>query len=191
MEAWWFTVAGHGILVVGYVWIAAILFIGNTKSRQWHLNPLATATFLIFATCAAGHGIHVYHAFEGALGFETASITASRSAMGDPTLLVWSLATAMVAVWYLTLRRRLHLVSVGAPLCEDMEQREADARALREPIDASIAQAEAHLGAGDEEAALAAIDEAMEISQQTITTLIGDDRRLKIKAGDLRRRSAA
>lgn len=189
--AWWLTVGGHSVLVVGYVWIATILFIGNTTARQWRANPLATATFFIFASCGLGHGIHVYHAFEEMLGLHTSSTVAARLAMSDPLLAAWSLTTAGVALWYLALRGRLHLVSAGAPLCEDLEERAERAAGMRGPIEEAIGRAQAALDAGDEAGALAALDEALVTSRETITDLMGGDRRLKIRAGDLRRRSSA
>lgn len=189
MEAWWFTVGAHAVLTIGYAWIASILFWGNTSARQWRANPIATATFTIFLSCGIGHGLHVFHAFESQLGLASSSTTASQIAMGDPLLLVWSGATALVAVWYLTMRGRLGIVTFGAPLCEDMEAREQRAQKMRIPIQDAIIRAETRLALGDREGAMAALDEAMAISRDVVTELIGDDPRMRIKAGDLRRRS--
>ncbi len=189
--AWWLTVGAHSVLVVGYAWIAAILFIGNTNAKQWRANPLATATFLIFASCGLGHGLHVYHAFEEMLGLHSSSTVAARLAMSDPLLVIWSVVTAAVALWYLALRGRLHLVSAGAPLCADLADRAERAAAMRGPIDAAIDRAQAALEQGDGEAALVALDEALCASRDTIGDLMGHDRGMKIRAGDLRRRTSA
>ncbi len=186
MEWFWFTVGAHAALTFAYAWIAAILFIGNTGGQQWRANPVSTATFFIFLSCGIGHGTHAYHAVEPWLGIESSTTVAARVVLGDPLLLVWSAATAVVALWYLSIRSRLRLLTKGAPLCEDLEARNHRAAAIHAEVQVVIDFALQRIEDGELEAARIAIEEGLGKSREIITHLLGDDG-LRLRPGDLRR----
>jgi len=188
---WLVTVAGHSILVVAYIWIALIIGRGQTREKQWRSNPLASATFAIFLTCAIGHGVHVEHALLLNVGIESESGVAARTAMSDWLLIAWTPVTAFAAIYYLSKRHRLRILQGGAPLVEDLVKRQNEARILHEGVIMHVQDAHAALERGDEDAARRAIEAGMDGSQKIIAALLGKGSSVHhLRPGDLRRGKA-
>jgi signal transduction histidine kinase len=185
----WMVAAGANVVMASvYAWIAVVMIVGLWKGRQWFTNPLATATAAIFVTCTVGHGLHVWHVVALA-GVADAGTAAARTAMSDWRLLAWDLFTAGVAVWYFTLRKRLRLIFEGAALCEDLQQRQAQAQELHDNVVQGLVQAKLALDLGRRDEGARAVGETLESAKQIITSLLGDGARPE--PGSLRRRRAA
>lgn len=190
--SWLVTATAHGVLVVAYLWIAFIIGRGQTIEKQWRSNPLASATFAIFLTCAIGHGVHMEHALLRTIGIDAAIGDAARLAMSDQLLVVWTPITALAAIYYLTKRRRLRVLQGGAPLVEDLVKRQAEARILHDQVIASVEAAKEALDRGDDAAARAAIEDGMAGSDQIIGALLGKSGSVHhVRPGDLRRGRAS
>lgn len=187
IELWLVTAGANVVMASVYAWIAALMIVGLWKGKQWLTNPLATATAAIFVTCTVGHGLHVWHvlAFAGS----DAGTAAARTAMSDWRLLAWDLFTAGVAVWYFTLRKRLRLLFEGAALCEDLQQRQAQAQELHDNVVQGLVQAKLALDLGRRDEGARAVGETLESAKKIITGLLGDGARPE--PGSLRRRQPA
>jgi signal transduction histidine kinase len=188
IELWMVTAGANVVMASVYAWIAVLMIVGLWKGRQWLTNPLATATAAIFVTCTVGHGLHVYHVLAPLAATDAATV-AARTAMSDWRLLGWDLFTAGVAVWYFTLRKRLRLLLEGAALCEDLQQRQAQAQELHDNVVQGLVQAKLALDLGRRDEGARAVAETLESAKQIITGLIGEDTRPE--PGSLRRRRAA
>ncbi len=186
--SWLVTAIAHGGLVITYASIAYIIGRGQTIERQWRNNPLATATFAIFLTCAIGHGIHMEHALLREVGIEAEVGDASRLALADTLLVIWTPITLLPAIWYLSMRKRLRILQGGAPLLEDIVQRQAEAQAIHDRVIVGAKAARQHLADGDAAAAKKAVDESLEEAGAIITSLLGPARSVHaVRPGDLRR----
>lgn len=191
VELWMVGAGANVTLAIVYGAISLIMLQGLVRGRQWFTNPLATATAGIFVTCTLGHGLHAFHTLEPSLGFGHATGAAARTAMASPLLLSWDVLTAVVAVWYFTLRSRLQLIFEGAALCEDLEERHAKAQELHDNVVQGLVQAKLALDLGRREEGERAIAETLESAKSIITGLLGDARKAPLGPGDLRRERAA
>lgn len=190
----WLVVSIANLVIAGMsVLIAADIFLGLRRTGEgWRGNPIAVATAGIFATCAVGHTAHAMHALipAGATGF--ALFESGRVMMDDWRLLAWDGVTAVLIVWYWTLRSRFGVITHGVAMFEDMEQRHADAMDLHDSVVQGLAEAKAHLDTGNKAAALDAVDRTLGASRSIITGLLGDTKgEYGIKPGKLRREGAA
>ncbi len=189
---WAITVVAHGILVVAYAWIAFMIGRAQTKEKQWRTNPLASATFMIFAACAIGHGVHAEHAALRTFGIEAEIGDAARIAMADPWLVVWTPLTALAALFYVSLRTRFRILQGGAPMVEDLVKRQQEAELLHDGVMVAVRRARDSLDAGDTDGALAAIEDGMNGSDGIIAALLGESGSVhKVRPGDLRRGRAS
>ena len=107
-----------------YYAIAALIGAGLITQRRLGFNPLATATFFIFFSCASGHALHAAHYL-----LDPAMYEMDRS--------LWQLMlvdglTVIPAASYLTQRRRYGLVIRGPHALLDFQRRLEVAEALRE-----------------------------------------------------------
>lgn len=182
---WEITALAHAVLLLAYLVIAYIIGRGQTIERQWVSNPLASATFMIFLTCAISHGIHLEHTL---FDFEPATTEAARTALSDPLLVIWTPITAATAIFYLLQRKRLPILQGGAPMVVDLEKRRAEAAILHDEVMASVGAAQGHLDAGRREDAEKEIEAAMHGAEEIITALLGERKSVhKVRPGDLRR----
>ena len=111
---------------------------------------------------------------------------------GDMRLLVWDVITAIVAVYFFTLRSRFAIVYQGAALCEDMEKREKDAKEMHDSIVQGLAQAKMALDLGRREEGYGAIDSTLDAARRIMTSLIGKEgTQLAMGPGDIRRQVPA
>jgi PAS domain S-box-containing protein len=132
----------NAVIAGTYLAISIAIGRGLWRSRQWRSNRLGTATAAIFFTCAVGHGLY-------AVACATVAGTAHQHGPGtgadvgygygygygrfdaDVLSAVWGLSTAMVGVWYWTLRGRFPALVRGAAVFEDLRPRQAAEQRLR------------------------------------------------------------
>lgn len=188
-EWWMVTFGANVVMVASYSVIAYTIIEGIVRGRQWTSNPIAMATAAIFVTCTVGHGGHLVHAAGVWTGESAEAVAAMRAVFSDPRLWVWDGITAVVAIWYLTLRNRLPVVVGGAALCADMESRQRDALVLHQGVVSGLERAKASLDAGRREDGAQALGEALESAKGIITKLIGEHGTVAgFSPGDLRRK---
>jgi diguanylate cyclase (GGDEF)-like protein len=118
---WQLATVVSGVIAVSYFAIAMLITRGLWKSGQITTNILGVATALIFFSCGGGHFLHAVHFVED---------PAIRG-LADLHITVWDGLTAMVAVWYLSLRGRYSQLVKGTAMFED-QQRAAAEEQLRE-----------------------------------------------------------
>lgn len=188
VELWMVGVVATTFAWVSYVGIAATLLRGLLDGRQWASNYLGMATALIFATCAAGHGMHVMHALLPVTGTDLALGSAARVVFGDARLVLVNVAAGGVAVWYLSLRNRLRFIWRGSTMFDDMRERQERALEINDNVVQNLSQAKLALEAGDRELALDLVDETLDDSKHLITDILGDEgSELVFDAGDMHR----
>lgn len=184
--------AANVVLVLIYGAIAWTIIAGIAQGKQWSSNPIAVATGFIFVTCTLGHGFHLLHAVLPFVGLEMEAGMATRATFADWRLWVWDGFTAMVAVWYWSLRHRLAIIYGGAALCEDLEARQRQAAELHEGVVAGLHRAKACLDAGRREEGARELDETLAASRRIISGLLGEEEeRVALRPGDLRRDAAS
>jgi two-component system, cell cycle sensor histidine kinase and response regulator CckA len=104
VAAWWATL-GNLVIALSYALISAAIIVPVVRARQVRSNRLATATALIFFSCAIGHGLHALAAWRAAAGGPgMPGMHDGASGWGWPSA-GWDLFTAGVGVYYWTLRR--------------------------------------------------------------------------------------
>ena len=183
MELWWIGFAANVIVSVAYLAIAYHIYSGISAEKQWRRNPLALATAAIFLTCGVGHGIHPFHAL-----FAHGSITdAMRVELADPTIWIFDGITAVVAVWYWTLRGRFPALVRGAALFEDMHERQRRALEIHDNVVQGLVKAKMSYEFGQGAQALVEIEQTLEASRRIMSDLLGEAPKRPIKPGELRR----
>lgn len=120
---------GNLVIMVAYAAIMMAIIVPVTRARQLWTNKLGVATAMIFFTCSVGHGLHAYMAIRdldhpgGHLGGGWIWPSA-----------VWDAFTAVVGVYYWTLRRSYKVLLEGGTIYsspgEQHRLAEADAREL-------------------------------------------------------------
>jgi len=136
-DTWWqLTALANAVILAAYLAISFAIGRGLWRSRQWRNNPLGLATAAIFFSCAVHHGSHTVHLLLPYFGRDVHGGLAMRMAFGmDFQAATWDILTAVLAVWYWTLRGRFPALVRGAALFEDLRLRqaaEADLRASEE-----------------------------------------------------------
>lgn len=192
VDLWVVGVVATTLVWVSYVGIAATLLRGLLEGRQWATNHLGMATALIFATCAAGHGMHTMHALLPVTGTDLTLGSAARVVFGDPRLVVVNVFAGGVAVWYLSLRNRFKLIWRGSALFDDMRERRERALDINDSVVQNLSQAKLALDQGDRELALELVDETLDDSKHLITEILGEEgSELAFEAGEIHRPDAA
>ncbi|NMO49870.1 response regulator [Actinoplanes sp. TBRC 11911] len=130
---WWqLTALANAVILAAYLAISFAIGRGLWRGRQWRNNPLGLATASIFFSCAVHHGSHVVHLMMPYLGSDMHAGLAMRMAFGmDFQAAGWDTVTAVLAVWYWTLRGRFPALVRGAALFEDLKLRQAAEATLR------------------------------------------------------------
>ncbi|GIE85608.1 hybrid sensor histidine kinase/response regulator [Actinoplanes regularis] len=131
MAPWQLAALANAIILAAYLAISFAIGRGLWRTRQWRNNPLGLATAAIFFSCAVHHGSHTVHLLLPYLGWGTHSGMAMRHAFGSSFTVGWDLVTAVVAVWYWTLRGRFPALVRGAAVFEDLRLRQAAEATLR------------------------------------------------------------
>src|SRR3954447_25148735 len=171
------TVANFAISVA-YFAIAWIIFSGLRATQQLGANKLATATALIFFTCAVHHGSHAVHMLLPSFGVDDPKSIALRHAWHWQTA-VWDVFGAAVAFFYLSLRGSYASVLRGAQMFEDFKVRERQALEINDNIVQGLAVAKMALESGDDEDTRVAIEDTLRRSQALITDLLGGDGKIE------------
>jgi hypothetical protein len=118
---WQLATVVNGVIAVSYFAIATLITRGLWKSGQIATNILGVATALIFFSCGGGHLLHAVH---------YVADPATRG-LADLHITLWDGLTAMIAVWYLSLRGRYSQLVKGTAMFED-QQRAAIEEQLRQ-----------------------------------------------------------
>jgi hypothetical protein len=196
LELWMVTALANLIMVIIYGLIAIEMVVAIIKGRQLLSNPLLTATAAVFVTCTFGHGMHLEHSVLAAAGVwgesGVATGLAVRETFSDPTLIVWDVFTALVAIYFYTLRSRFAVVYRGAALNEDLAKREAQAMELHDNVVQGLVQAKYHLNVGNRAEAERVVAATLGSSRSIITNLLGKEgSEIALGPGDLRRMEPA
>src|SRR3954447_1787387 len=181
------TVANFAISVA-YFAIAWIIFSGLRATGQLGSNKLATATALIFFTCAVHHGSHAVHMLIPIFGIDDPKALALRHAWHWETA-AWDIFGATVAFYYLSLRGSYASVLRGAQMFEDFKVRERQALEINDNIVQGLAVAKMALESNDTRESRAAIEDTLRRSQTLISQLL--EGRDDLHPGDLRRAEPA
>ena len=187
---WQIITAANVAISIAYFAISWIIFSGLRQTEQLGSNKLATATSLIFLTCAVHHGSHAVHMLLPSFGVADAKGLALRDAWYWQTG-AWDVFSAIVAFYYLSLRGSYASVLRGAQMFEDFKVRERQALEINDNIVQGLAVARMALESGDDKESREAIEDTLRRSQALISDLLGEDDTEKLGPGDLRRREAA
>jgi hypothetical protein len=133
MGSWQVGLVANLVIMAAYLGICSAIVVPLYRSRQLRTNALAGATAAIFFTCAVHHGAHAVHMALPSFGIDDAQGLAMRTAWGWP-LAGWDVVGAIVAVYYLSLRRTYGSLMVGAQLFHDFRQREQQALELNDQV---------------------------------------------------------
>lgn len=191
VEWWIVTAVANAVLVVIYGLVSISMINAIIDGRQLRTNPLLTATAAIFVTCTLGHGAHLAHAAFATAGFwgVAGPMAAARvqAEFGDPRLLWWDVITALVAIYFFTLRSRFGVVTRGAAFCEDMAKKESQALEMHDNIVQGLVQAKMALDLGDRDEGARAIDETLVAARRIMTDLLGKEgSEVALGPGDIR-----
>jgi PAS domain S-box-containing protein len=107
VAGWWASL-GNLVIALSYALITVAIIVPVVRTGQVRSNRLATATALIFFSCAVGHGLHVLAAWHAVAGGPAMPVGPGMhdggSGWGWPSA-GWDMFTACVGVYYWTLRR--------------------------------------------------------------------------------------
>jgi signal transduction histidine kinase len=187
--AWFVSVAGNVTVAVAYAFIAFFIGRGLSQTGQWRRNRLAVATFGIFATCSVGHALHAQH-----LVFAPSVV---HGADHRGTLTTWpsalmEIATATIAVYYLSLRNRYGILLAGKRLFDDLDDRQRTALEVHDDVIQGLVSAKLALDLGDVGEASRVVEHALGNSRRVVDRLMAPVVASGgIRPGGLRRRGPA
>ena len=189
---WWKIGAGANLVVAfAYIGIALALLVPLLRTRQVPSNRLGTATVAIFFTCAVHHGGHSVHMLLPALGLETHHGLSLRDAF-DWHQAGWDVLSAVVGVWYWSLRSTYGQLMRGAALFEDMKERQRQAIEINDNIVQGLAVAKLSLELDERQRSADALEQALVSARTIISDLLGSvEEDSRLGPGDLRRRTPA
>ena len=179
MSNWIFGAAANAVIATAYLCIAYFVARGLLQTRRWFSNPLALATSMIFFSCAVGHALHLQHLLLDVDGAREAH---------DWHIGAWDILTAMVGVWYLSLRGRFPALVRGAALFEDMRVREHQALMLNDNVVQGITTAKLAFELGEDELGAETLEQTLEQARRIVNELLGDTE--GDRSGKLRRAEA-
>jgi two-component system cell cycle sensor histidine kinase/response regulator CckA len=123
---------GNLIIMVAYLAIMRAIVVPVHRAGQMRTNKLAVATALIFFSCAVGHGLHALMTLRGAGHTHSTEWTWATA--------VWDGLTAMIGIYYWTLRRGYAvLLGPGAIYVDPWGQHRLDEASAREQAAVSAA----------------------------------------------------
>ena len=184
---WRIGAAANFVTMLAYFAIVAAILIPLIRERQVWVNRLGTATALIFFTCAVHHGSHTVHMLLPEFGIAEHSGLAMRSAF-DLGAVVWDVFTAVVGVYYWTLRRTYGALMSGAKLFDDLRERQRQALEINDGIVQGLAAAKLSLELDQTAITKEALESTLASARALITNLLGEvSERPDFDAGDLRR----
>ncbi|MGW4947516.1 ATP-binding protein [Actinoplanes sp. NPDC004185] len=128
---------GNTVIMVAYAAITAAIVVPVARAGQLRSNRLATATALIFFSCAVGHGFHAVMTYRSLISGQTHPGMAADSWAAAS----WDLFTAAVGVYYWTLRRGYGvLLRRGAIYVAPQDQQCLDVAGARERAAQDLAE---------------------------------------------------
>ena len=134
---------GNILIMVAYAAISAAIVVPVSRAGQLRTNKLATATAMIFFSCAVGHGFHAAMAYRTVMQVPDAHAMPMDSLGWSWAAAVWDVFTAAVGVYYWTLRRGYGvLLGKGAIYVDPWGQRRLDEADARERAAREIAEAQ-------------------------------------------------
>ncbi len=175
MHWWMLGAVSNGVIAIAYFMISFVIVRGLLKGEQLSSNRLGAATGAIFLTCAVHHGAHAVHMVMPYAGVDIARGTAMRAAWG-PELAFWDLLSAVVAVYYWSLRGGFGSVGNSPQLFADQYEREQRALELNDAVLQGMVVARMAFDLNEPTRAMKALDGSISAASRMITELIGDDR---------------
>jgi hypothetical protein len=187
--AWIITVVGNATVALAYAVIAFFIGRGLSQTDQWRQNRLAVATFLIFTTCSIGHALHAQHILSGlsaAHGLDRHGVLATWPGALMETL------TALIALYYLSLRSRFGILLAGKRLFDDLDDRQRTALEVHDDVIQGLVSAKLALDLGDAGEASRVIEHALGNSRRVVDRLMAPVTASGgMRPGGLRRRRPA
>ena len=171
MSAWHVVTGANALIAAAYFAISFIVIRGLARSGQLPSNRLGLATGLIFLTCGVHHGSHSVHMLLPAFGIEDAQALAMREAWHWPSA-GWDVLSAVVAVYYLSLRGHYGSLLTSASMFEDLRARERQALEINDNIVQGLAQVKWALEARLANEAHEAADRTLAEAQRMVTDLL-------------------
>jgi hypothetical protein len=191
MHIWQIVTIENLVVAVAYFGISYIILSGLSRTGQFRSNKLGTATGLIFLTCGVHHGAHSVHMLLPVIGLDKQHGELMRQSW-DWHVAVWDALTAVVGVYYLSLRGSYASVLRGAQMFEDMKVRQRQAMEINDNIVQGLTVAKYELDRGKDQQTHEAIEETLRKARALITDLLGErGTEVELGPGDLRRRAAA
>jgi hypothetical protein len=191
MHIWQIVTVENLVVAFAYSAISFAILSGLSTTGQLRTNKLGTATGLIFLTCAVHHGSHSIHMLLPLVGLDTRHGELMRQSWDWHTA-AWDALTAVVGVYYLTLRGSYASVLRGAQMFEDLKVRQRQALEINDNIVQGLTVAKHQLERGEDQHSRAAIEETLRKARALITELLGEPgSELELGPGDLRRSASA
>jgi len=188
---WQIVTAANAVIGLAYLAIAWLVASGLVKSGQLGVNTLGLATALIFLSCGVHHGTHALHMLLPSLGVDDPQAIALREAWHWPSA-VWDIASAAVAVFYLSLRGSYGDAMRGPQMFEDLRRREQQALEINDNIVQGLTVARYALEQGREAQSKEAVERTLTEARGIITELLGAEGvQRDVRPGRLRREKAA
>jgi hypothetical protein len=187
---WQVVTAANAVVAVVYFAIARSVVLGLVRTGQLRKNKLGTATALIFLTCGVHHGVHAVHMLVPSFGIHDVHALALRQAWHWQSA-VWDVITAIVGIYYLSLRGSYASVLRGAQMFEDLKVRERQAIEINDNIVQGLTVAQYAMDAGRDDQTRKAIEESLRRAQEIIDGLLTDGEHGAPDPGSLRRAEPA
>jgi len=179
------------VTMSAYLAITAAILVPLVREQQLKANRLGTATALIFFTCAVHHGAHTVHMLLPAFGVDIASGLAMRDVF-DLQGVLWDIFTALVGIYYWTLRRTYGALMSGAKLFDDLRERQRQALEINDGIVQGLATAKLALELDQQSVTREALESTLASARGLITELLGEvTDHPTFAPGELRRSRAA
>lgn len=175
MQWWMLGAASNGVIAVAYFMISFVITRGLLKGGQLGSNRLGAATAAIFLSCAVHHGAHMVHMLMPYAGVDLHQGLAMREAWG-PQLAFWDLLSAVIGVYYWTLRGGFGSVGASPQLFADQHEREQRALELNDAVLQGMVVARMSFDLNEPQRAMNALDGSIAAASKMITELIGDER---------------
>lgn len=188
---WQLVMAADLLAASAFGVIAFQIISGLVRGRQLRRNHLGTVTALIFVTVAVHYLLVALQLLAPSVGIDTAHGHALRDGWHWHNV-VWSLLTAIVAIYYLSLRGARSGARRGAQMFEDHRVRERQALEINDNIVQGLTVAKYAMTIGADDHSKQAIDDTLVRARGIITDLLGEPgTAIKLGPGDLRRAEPA
>jgi hypothetical protein len=175
MQWWMLGAASNGVIAAAYFMISFAITRGLLRGGQLRSNRLGAATAAIFLSCAVHHGAHMVHMLMPYAGVDLHQGLAMREAWG-PQLAFWDLLSAVIGVYYWTLRGGFGSVGASPQLFADQHEREQRALELNDAVLQGMVVARMAFDLNEPQRAMNALDGSIAAASKIITELIGDER---------------